>query len=970
MDKLLNTPLGNTLSIPFLPPFTYITQSILYSTGEFKEGVDYQYIYKDYFEEFNPIIGTVSTAIEDEDETGKDEVLVLGVYDSNWEPLVSGDQKIQRYLDWISPKYQNNLWPQLKPDADFDFVYVGIFAGSEAYFNVGGPGTPTDVAGIPVNWQKKVYKEDDGPFLEVEGERKAIKEGQQMISLNSNKTISTLNFYKQFYLEYTEQKIDKSIGDGPSTYVDENGNTIDLKQETLNNINTMLSDYGPTGNLVIQLEGLISNNFLTLSGRNSGGPYTTNLQDGNKFNKIAYAFKPKKNLAGVWIDPETEYDMKIIKCDSTINIKFQDVVGEPEKTAVIRRFIDKNLTINVTNNQSIGIIIPKGGTNKIYANLQSLSIDFYSIEGSPKFAPIELAEIFDPTPTNSLPIQIFQESVPTPFLQWWTSGTYNLDGKGAYKVEYKWEPFANSGLNSGLISNYQDKYYLSSRYLSASTYFPRRSKIIDTPLQSQYQQFLGANLFPGLTGELWKIEFNGNQIYVDKSPLGYLIFLGAIKSNVLIFEIPENNIIKTINYDPTTNTTSLVSQVNVPSAIRIEDTSTGTAKSRVISNNQVTNNQLRITGPLSQQPYGTPNVSSEPGESATQTVDQIYRYQRYEDDVETFYIVEAVLKSKNKNPLLSDNGRAEKQQQGANSSGGGGGSYTWKDIFGVIPKFIRLVIRLATKLFPVIQAFLNLIRNPAQFITDIIIAKLGDDFGTDVPKFGFFSKEFIDQLKQVKTYAQRVKASQGNLLNLQAAKNDLERFLNTSLLKNYVFIDNVGRGKFVLDGSATIRLFGNAPLLKKLPGITFGIETNLGSLISPQPKAPFKLIFSLDRFSSSTQKQLADFLGITNDNIARQLASSTLANPNLNPSGPLVVKNQIVTEVGGVQTIEEVSIQYSTGVFKEGVNYQYIYLYEEVIRTLEEANQLESQGDNESISKAIRLLEEAARIDPNNKLIK
>ena len=189
-------------------------------------------------------------------------------------------------------------------------------------------------------------------------------------------------------------------------------------------------------------------------------------------------------------------------------------------------------------------------------------------------------------------------------------------------------------------------------------------------------------------------------------------------------------------------------------------------------------------------------------------------------------------------------------------------------------------------------------------------------------------------------------------------------------MKNYVFVDDNGKGRFILDGSSTIRLFGNAPKLKKLPGITFGLETNLSSLISTEPKAPFKLIFSIDRFASSSSKALPEFLGLTSDNINKQIQASNLYNANLNPKGPLVVKNEIKTEAGGIQTIEEVSIQYSTGTFKEGVDYTYIYLTEEVQKLIQEADELQSIGDSQSISKAIKILEDAGRIDPNNKLIK
>ena len=40
--------------------------------------------------------------------------------------------------------------------------------------------------------------ENEGPVIEVEGEGKFIKKGQQVIALNSDKTRSILEFYKSY----------------------------------------------------------------------------------------------------------------------------------------------------------------------------------------------------------------------------------------------------------------------------------------------------------------------------------------------------------------------------------------------------------------------------------------------------------------------------------------------------------------------------------------------------------------------------------------------------------------------------------------------------------------------------------------------------------------------------------------------------------------------------------------------------
>jgi len=939
---VINASKPETMTIPFPPPYIAITQSILYSTGEFKENVQYNYIYKDLFEEFDPIIGSQSTTIEDEDDTGKDETIVLGVYNKDWELLTLGQVKDK--LPWIVDKYQNNAWPQLKPGNDFDFVYFASILGVEVT-NVGGPGKPESVnilgVDVPIEWKIKKY-ENEGPIIEVEGDGKFIKKGQQVIALNSDKTRSILEFYKSYYLETTSKSLDKSIGEGPQTYLDENGNEVNTKQETLSSLNSILSDYGPLGSLVIQLEGLLTNNFLNLSGQ---GDNTRKLIDKDKFMKSAYAYKPKKNTKNVWIDPEAEYDMKIIKCDSTTNITFLDTVGTPEKSAVIRRFLRKNMTIQISDGQKIGFFVKSGDKYSVSLDQTSLTVDYFNEDGKLRFAILEIGQTYD-TGNTQFPITTFQTNIPDKFKnEYWSysqSKRYKFVQSGDY---YKLKE-----------ENYNE---------TVNEWRPATLDTFGPPLNKRETLFSESGFN---NPKLYQINYNGEVVYVDSQNR----FYGIEKNISFEFFIPNDGQINNLLYNPTTNQISLVSQQSVPNQIRIEDVSTGTAKPRIISEVNITNEQLRIPGPLSKGEYGTPNVSEEPGESSTQEVDQIYRFQRFIDDVETFYIIEAVLKSKNTNPLLSENDRNNNSgsNKGSGTRGGGGGSYTFKDIFRVIPKFIRLVIRIATKLIPAIQSFLNLIRNPASFVTDIIIAKLGDDFGTEVPKFGYLSKDFIEQLKELKTYTEKLKNAKNDLAKIQVAKQNLKTFLNASLLKNYVYVDDNGRGKFVLDGSATIRLFGDAPILKGLPGIAFGLETNLSSLISTEPKVPFKLIFSINRFASSSSKTIPEFLGLTSDNINKQIQSSNLYNANLNPKGPLIVKNEIRTEAGGIQTIEEVSIQYSTGVFKEGVDYTYIYLTEEVQKMIQEADELQSIGDSESISKAIKILEDAGKIDSNNKLIK
>jgi hypothetical protein len=927
--------------------FIAITISTVYSTDEFDPNVEYNYIYKDYFEEFNPIIDSDDTALEEEDDSDKMESIVLGVYNQDYDPVFYNE--VQDKLPWLVDKYVGGgPWPQIKPGENFDYIYSANFFGKELT-NIGGPGSPSDL-----NWEIKRYREGEGPTIQIDGQTKPLKQGQLAVAYNSEKTQSLLRFFKDFYMEYTDKRLEKALGSTPSTYTDEDGTVKDVRVEARKDLESKISDFSESGMIPMQVEGLVSNNFMKLSKDRTNG-----LTNTDKFQKIAYAFKPKK-LGDVWYDPEAEYDMKILKCDITSDITYLQNVGERERQAKFVRFVKKSLSIQFANQKNINYFLDVVDGLFFIENRNTITIDYFTGSPNTPEAGQSRIHILENSRTYQLknsefPIKVILVDIPTELTNYWN---YDTRKRAYFKLESNY-----------YILVFEEKLVNSNRWI-IDTFVP----IISGPFNkniSTYSSLLGFN-----NPTLYELNFNGYKVLVSSSN----IFYGIIKDINFLQYVPDTNQINNVIYDLDTDTAT-VTQETKPNLIRIEDTDGGQRIPKIITglgnNANITNQQLNVEGPIGKEPYGTPIIGSEPGDTRNQTVEQFFRYPRTIDDVQTYYIIEAVLKSKNKNQIATPNEESEIKAKGGNGkkSGGGGGYYICCTIdafpfclVGIIRKFIRIVIRIATKLVPAIQTFINLIKNPPQALTDIIIAKLGDDFGTDVPKFKFYSKEFIDQLSQVKKYAEQLKNSQNDLERKQEAKDQLKMFLSTSLLKNYVFISDKGQGRFVLDGAATFKLFGDAPMLRKLPSIVFGIETNLGSLISPEPQMPFKLIFGLNRVKSGTQKKLPDFLGVTSDNLSKDIKEASLYNANFAPV--LTFKNKTATEAGGIESVEETSTVYSTGTFKESVLYEYFYLSEEVNRLVKEATELEELGDNSSLSKALDKLEEALKIDPNNGFVK
>jgi hypothetical protein len=924
-----------------------ITISTVYSTEEFDPNVEYTYIYKDYFEEFNPNIDSDDTALEEEDDSGKDETIVLGVYNQDYDPVFYHEVKDR--LPWLVDKYVGGgPWPQIKPSENFDYIYSANLLGTELT-NVGGPGSPSDLT-----WEIKRYQDGEGPSIQVDGQTKSLKKGQLAVAYNSEKTQSLLRFFKDFYMEYTDKRLEKALGSTPSTYTDDDGSIKDVRVEARKDLESKISDFGPSGMIPMQVEGLVSNNFMKLSKNQTGG--LTNI---DKFDKIAYAFKPKK-LGDVWYDPEAEYDMKIIKCDITSDITYLQNVGEREKQAKFVRFIKKSYSIQFANQKTISYFLDVADGLFFIENQKSITIDYYTGPVSSPEVGQSRIHILENSRTYQLknsefPIKVILVDIPTELTNYWN---YDTKKRAYFKLESNY-----------YILVFEEKLANSNEW-TIDSFVP----IISGPFNkviSTYSSLLGFN-----NPTLYELNFNGYKVLVSSSNIYY----GIIKDINLLQYVPDTNQINNVIYDLDTNTATVTQEIK-PNLIRIEDTDGGQRIPKIVTglgnNANITNQQLNVKGPLGKEAYGTPIIGSEPGDTRNQTVEQIFRYPRTSDDIQTYYIIEAVLKSKNKNQIATPNEEAEIKGKGGNGkkNGSGGGYYICCTVdsfpfclVGIIRKFIRIVIKIAIKLIPAIQKFINIIKNPPQALTDIIIAKLGDDFGTETPKFGFYSKDFINQLKEVKKYAEDLKNSQNNEELKQEVKDKLKTFLNTSLLKNYVFISDKGQGRFILDGASTLKLFGDAPMLKSLPSIVFGIETNLGSLISPEPQMPFKLIFSLNRVKSGTQKKLPDFLGVTSDNLSKDIKEASLYNANFAPV--LTFKNKTATEAGGISSIEETSTVYSTGTFKESVLYEYFYLSEEVNSLVKEATELEELGDNSSLSKALDKLEEALKIDPNNGFVK
>lgn len=366
-----------------------------------------------------------------------------------------------------------------------------------------------------------------------------------------------------------------------------------------------------------------------------------------------------------------------------------------------------------------------------------------------------------------------------------------------------------------------------------------------------------------------------------------------------------------------------------------------TADSDIIIEKLILNEQLANNKPYDTGLYGSPLVNNAsddgtPTDVTNQTIGEMYRFVSNKDDNETYYIIEGILSSNNPQSNGGTNG------SDGSSDSGGGRDYRIKDSLGVISVFADFLIDIGSKLIPQIISLIKTIKNPPQFITEIIKSKMGDGMGTEAPKFGFFSKDFLDSLSKLSTMNDADKAE----------------FVNSSSLKNYLYISNIGEAKFLLDGSATIKLFGDAPIFNGIPSVEFGLETKIGSLATNDPQIPIKLIFKLNK-NKSDEENSNDIENMSSEELKNQIENSSLTNGS--------IPNKLIVNDSGSYQLADISVKYSTGVYMKDVNYTYIYVTEYVNNLIKESDELESQG---KYQKAMDKLTDASKEDPKNTFIK
>lgn len=340
----------------------------------------------------------------------------------------------------------------------------------------------------------------------------------------------------------------------------------------------------------------------------------------------------------------------------------------------------------------------------------------------------------------------------------------------------------------------------------------------------------------------------------------------------------------------------------------------------------VNNNKLKRTTPLVSNYKGV-NISdlldrseyqykgpSPRGEKARVHKVPTYKY----DNTKVSYLIEGVL---NTNPKNMDSGSEEDNDSKWYRKGA---------IFGAVKVFIDSIIEIFINLIPEVKKLLKLFKSPHELLFDVFFSKLETDFEA-------FTKNLLEKFSSLSNYSDKFERA-------EFIKNDPD-------LKKYVSLDEDLNYRFILDGFSGMELLG----------YMFGINiTNFIPKLVLEKSNNFSLKSSKESINPTTlptqPRNNIDGDGGNKDGDGNIEANMRKENPD------------------GTYTWETISTEYSTGDFIKDIDYNYIYITEDVEKLLSKGDELFEQAiKSNDKDKAIDSLTEynmALEKDPNNSLIK
>lgn len=964
--------------------------STVYSTGAFKPGVEYKYIYIDLPPESEKPEELSDLNLEDDDPYNKykPEKIILGVFRADGTPLnpnevlkttgLSSNYNLTyvdtpfKRADWLlrSPKWQmNNIYPNnvvtlLEPVRNvFPSLGSPTFTW-ERYLGVEKQNSKTkpDSNSPGQEWQLKKYKKGDKNLISKED---AIEGSPVIVGFDLTDTDSHKSFFSDIVKYKMYQQEEVADFSEPSQLHTELSEKDKVAGVIINNFNV---------NSHVQNVYLYGQSKASVYKEVNGKPafpdlmrmsfkpfrlYSSNAKNDDKIT----AYNKTQNIPPgyIWIDPEADYETKVIRVDPSTNIEFEEAKGEAQVKSNIKSFVKSKAVFNFSNNQVFNIDITKNGLGKqSFTNMTEYVLENWNYNPDITLGASKRLEN-----NNKYDIFIWSE-------------VSNRNYKGAEifrKNDYLWVEISMTGdqwyykefffdldyLNNQSLDSNHKKYFFENKNILSDLYKRYLSnKLLVIPTEVYYPTSDGfkkitvnISLDIIFSNRVYRSVKNGRKKLKDNSSIelvdGKITKWIYLEKSYDVNSLPKfgKEVRFSINYDSAfdVNGNLQVSTVdkNIP-LYQIKVESSNFPYGKIIDPSKITNEALTKDELFSKGKYGFGNTEN------PQEIEVIKRYMLTDLDTESYYIIEGILVDKNKQT------EDVKVGSGASSPVGNGGKYyKMPHAIGAAKVFLSFLVDIVTKLIPQIVKLISLFTNPANFVVEILKEKLGEGFS-------IFSKEAFKAFESAKREKDKIKDKKPS----EISKNVKDVFKN-SPISNHVFVDKKGDYKFLLDGLALLpfSIFG-----KDLP---FGMDMNFGKL---PDGIPISLILK-EGLDKAKVKNIQDFLkpkiknfkGTGDNGLAAGLSLSELKSFK---DDPIYKSTKVKTNPN--DEFDILDIKYSTGSFINGVDYNYIYINEDVENLLNEANDI-LQTPDESVNleiaqKKLDELSNALKKDSANKALK
>jgi hypothetical protein len=696
----------------------------------------------------------------------------------------------------------------------------------------------------------------------------------------------------------------------------------------------------------------------------------------------AAAIAKGKKPGMIWVEPDADYDMKVIRIDPISTIEYAEAQGGPETETSITKFVKNRVRFEMSNGATFSFSLSKNdATADVLENIQDFTFENWNYE-NPKLVN-----------TNTFTVSMWSKDVPKRF----------TDGRNYYSFRVDRPRFT--------INDFLAKLGVTQ---STPTLTQQFNQI---PTYDTYSiRKTGGEWYFSTTANYLKNGINklgdGTTIFTEDGIVKrwYQLYEAKLTGPAVGFNLPAFGIARTMTYNYDTNKFDVTDKTIPLYKLKIDQKY---SSSKIIDPSQITNNKLTTTELFVNDPlwYGHGSTTD------PQTLGIIKRYALTDLDTESYYIVEGVLRKEN--PFEDDELGNRKRRSG----GGGKSWYRIGDAIGATRVFVSLLSSIFSKLIPKIIKLLSLFQNPFNFIIDILSEKMGKNVD-------FLTKESLSTFADATKLRDRIKGQVGGIDNIKkqiddvrlTAKNKadftlaqadptkpeeingarqtankiqleaektagkLEKTLNKkndlvnklkdkfkkSILANYVHVDDNLDFIFPPGGAATVpfSLFGK--------DLSFGASLELNNV---PKKPPVKLIFPSGlggifknvQFLTSKSKPkpvtpvvqptIADIIKQETNNIKTNVKDTISTDDKSLPYKNTLFNQNVSDNVqvkfldGTTKTIPSSSLQEFVDTNKD--KYDFIYVTEYVDGVLREVDELIKTGTPESLAIAQEKLDAA-----------